>query len=459
MAAPVLVALVQVWEALSATIVAMVAAAVLHYVFPASVIRGYACDRQGRVLQYRINALRVLLVCVCAYAALFALWWWVAVHSPEWLLSAPSSRKRSFHLLAKLCRNSVIYIATHYWSCIHAANILGLIMSLAFFIKGGRIPPAEQEVRRRALTVDMVRQHKQQQQQLRSRKNGSRIAVEPTPIAQLGRDTPSETRWLGSRLLQFYTGREFNPRWRWFDYKMFCYLWGAVLLEMILLNIAAYQYITEGYVTNRLLVYVCLFSWFVVDYMYHEHVHVFTYDLFAERTGFKIVWGCVCFYPYFYTVGAWPTAAIPLSEDVELFSLQVAAWAAVFLAGWVLSRGANNQKHQFKQDPDRAFFFGLVRPKSVVVLSKKSKQRTRLLCSGWWGYARHVNYLGEMLMAVGLALPGGEHSWLPWLYPLYYVLLLVPREREDNRLCQAKYGRAWREYCRVVPYRIIPYVY
>lgn len=452
-------AIVQVWEALSVTIVAMVVTAVVHYVWPARKIQGYACDIQGRVLPYRINGLRVLLVCLLGYACLFGVWWWLAVLSPPWLHELPSVKRRKYALLAKLCRSASVYIATHYWQCIHAANILGLIMSLAFFIKGGRIPPTEQEVRRRAVTVDMVRQHKQQTEQMRSRKNGSRLAMRPTPIAEIGRDRIFEAAWLKSRLLQFFSGREFNPRWRWFDYKMFCYLWGAVLLQFILLNVVAYQYVMEGYVTNRLLVYVGMFSWFVLDYMYHEYVHVFTYDMFAERMGFKIVWGCVCFYPYFYTVGAWPTAMISPAEDVELMSWPVLAWVAVFLAGWVLSRGANNQKHQFKQNPDKPFLFGLIRPKSVVVLSKKSKQRTRLLCSGWWGFARHVNYLGEILMGVGLALPGGMHSWVPWLYPLYYVLLLVPREREDNRLCHAKYGRAWREYCRVVPYRIVPYVY
>ena len=51
-------------------------------------------------------------------------------------------------------------------------------------------------------------------------------------------------------------------------------------------------------------------------------------------------------------------------------------------------------------------------------------------------------------------------QWTPWLYPLYYVLLLVPRERDDNELCKEKYSeKVWSEYCRQVPYRMVPYVY
>ncbi len=63
-------------------------------------------------------------------------------------------------------------------------------------------------------------------------------------------------------------------------------------------------------------------------------------------------------------------------------------------------------------------------------------------------------------MAVGLTLSLGHPSAVaPWLYPLYYVGLLFPRQAADDRRCAAKYGALWQEYCRRVPYRIIPFVY
>ena len=87
-----------------------------------------------------------------------------------------------------------------------------------------------------------------------------------------------------------------------------------------------------------------------------------------------------------------------------------------------------------------------------------------LLCNGFWGVSRHVNYLGEILMASGLALslslPFGEGAnYWPWLYPLYYVALLLPRERDDDRRCAAKYGELWEQYRQRVPYRIVPGIY
>jgi delta14-sterol reductase len=60
-------------------------------------------------------------------------------------------------------------------------------------------------------------------------------------------------------------------------------------------------------------------------------------------------------------------------------------------------------------------------------------------------------------MASGLALAIGHPG--AWLYPLYYVGLLVPRQLDDDRRCAAKYGPLWAEYKRTVPYRIIPKIY
>jgi len=84
----------------------------------------------------------------------------------------------------------------------------------------------------------------------------------------------------------------------------------------------------------------------------------------------------------------------------------------------------------------------------------------RLLCSGFWRVSRHVNYLGEIAMASGLALSFGVPAAIgPWLYPAFYVALLVPRQIADDKRCAAKYGALWTEYCRAVRYRIVPWVY
>ena len=65
--------------------------------------------------------------------------------------------------------------------------------------------------------------------------------------------------------------------------------------------------------------------------------------------------------------------------------------------------------------------------------------------------------VGEILMASGLALALAHLG--AWLYPLYYIGLLVPRQLDDDRRCAGKYGALWTEYQARVPARIIPKIW
>jgi delta14-sterol reductase len=256
-----------------------------------------------------------------------------------------------------------------------------------------------------------------------------------------------------SLIADLYLGRLENPRWGGgrVDAKMYLYLVGAVLLELNVLSFTARHVLCHPHDPSPgVFLYAGLFTFFVAEYLNFENVHLYTYDLFAERVGFKLGWGCLVFYPFFYAVGLWSVAELP-SPHTPLPLLVV--YGLVFFSGWALSRGANLQKFLFKTRPE-ARLFGVLAPVALEGGGKK------LLCSGFWGISRHVNYLGEILMALGLALALGYPFAIgPWLYPLYYVALLFPRERADDRRCAEKYGPLWEEYCRKVPYRIIPGVY
>lgn len=262
--------------------------------------------------------------------------------------------------------------------------------------------------------------------------------------------TPSTGR---SLLADLYFGRELNRQFfaNRLDAKMFLYMVGATMLALNLLSFSAHHVLTFGWRGSPgVLLYGFLFLWFVVDYLLLEKVHLYTYDIFAERVGFKLGWGCLTFYPYFYAVGLWVTADLP---DPGTPGWPLAIFASVFFVGWSLARGANMQKYFFKTQPERAFL-GLLKPTTV------SDGTNTLLCGGFWAVSRHVNYLGEILMATGLTLVLGQPGlWVVWLYPLYYVALLGTRERADERRCAAKYGDLWKEYERRVPRRIVPWVY
>jgi len=224
---------------------------------------------------------------------------------------------------------------------------------------------------------------------------------------------------------------------------MSLYLIGAVMVQLLIISATIKHYILWGSLSWSIIVYVLEMTWFLIDYVYHDHVHLYTYDLIDENVGFKLIWGCLFVYPFFYPVGVFPL----------VYKNTDSTWALIFSVliyslGSFLSRGANLQKYYFKINPNKPFLG--IAPK---VFGEK------ILASGWWGLARHINYLGEILQSIALCLPVGTASILPWLYPLFYVMILVPRERDDDLRCSQKYGKIWTNYTKEVPYRIIPGIY
>lgn len=243
-------------------------------------------------------------------------------------------------------------------------------------------------------------------------------------------------------LADFYLGRRENPRAFGVDAKMYLYLAGATMLGLNLVSFAAHAGWSAGVIAH-----LAMFGFFLVDYLSFEEVHLYTYDLFAERVAFKLGWGCLVFYPFFYAIGLWSVAA----DGVTTSGATIAIAVALFFAGWVLARGANLQKFLFKKRPG-ARLLGVVPQEAIAADGRQ------LLVSGFWGVSRHVNYLGEILMASGLALALGLRVG-PWMYPLYYCALLIPRQIDDDARCARKYGALWDEYRRRVRWRIVPGVY
>ncbi len=80
---------------------------------------------------------------------------------------------------------------------------------------------------------------------------------------------------------------------------------------------------------------------------------------------------------------------------------------------------------------------------------------------GWfWQAARHMNYTGEILEALGMALALGHLTNLwAWVYFVYLTVFFVVRERVDDRRCAGKYGELWTQYKAKVRYRLVPGVY
>jgi delta14-sterol reductase len=120
----------------------------------------------------------------------------------------------------------------------------------------------------------------------------------------------------------------------------------------------------------------------------------------------------------------------------------------LFALGFWLFRGANEQKHRFKEDPT-AVIWG--RPATAI--------GGTLLVSGFWGIGRKLNYTGELIVYLAFALTTGHRSFVPFILPLWLGALFVHRAWRDEQRCAQKYGSLWTEYRRRARFRMIPFVY
>jgi len=261
-----------------------------------------------------------------------------------------------------------------------------------------------------------------------------------------------------SALADLWHGRLKDPQFKrgsvLIDAKIWLRMAGAVMLQLNVLSFLARHW--PGLDTQALagvnpgfLAAAAMLTFFIWDYFTFEKTHLYTRGFTSERVGFKLGFGCLAFLPYFYPAALWATAGLP---DPGRPAWLTAFYALVFLSGWALSRGAGLQKYYFKTDPAKRFLG--IRPRAI------SDDKLSLLASGFWGKSRHLNYLGEALMGCGIALAAGYPGipWV-WLHPLYLAALLLARQIDDDRACEAKYGELWARYKEKARYRIIPYIY
>ncbi|XP_073072763.1 delta(14)-sterol reductase LBR isoform X2 [Manis javanica] len=212
----------------------------------------------------------------------------------------------------------------------------------------------------------------------------------------------------GNAIYDFFIGRELNPRIGTFDLKYFCELrpgligWEALLTTM---------------------------------------------DIIHDGFGFMLAFGDLVWVPFIYSFQAVYLVSHPNEVSWPVACLII----ALKLCGYIIFRCANSQKNAFRKNPTD--------PKLAHLKTIRTSTGKNLLVSGWWGFVRHPNYLGDLIMALAWSLPCGFNHILPYFYVIYFTMLLVHREARDERRCEKKYGLAWEQYCQRVPYRIFPYIY
>ncbi|KAA8497420.1 Delta(14)-sterol reductase [Porphyridium purpureum] len=242
----------------------------------------------------------------------------------------------------------------------------------------------------------------------------------------------------------FVIGTELNPHVLGLDVKFFAYRPALNGWQLVNLSFLFLQYAEHGEITARMAAYQLLTGWYVFDYFLNERKMVFTWDIIAENFGLMLVWGDLAFTTFCFSL-----QNLFLLNNLRAWPLiEMGATLCTAVLGYTLFRGANSQKHAFKEDPERPIW-----GKPPVLIGGK------LLASGYWGWARKINFLGDLLLAISYSLPCGMTNAWAYFYFIYLLLLLLHREMRDHEKCSAKYGALWEQYCQAVPARLLPFVY
>ncbi|KAI8968396.1 ergosterol biosynthesis ERG4/ERG24 [Mycotypha africana] len=252
----------------------------------------------------------------------------------------------------------------------------------------------------------------------------------------------------GNFIYDFMIGRELNPRIGNFDIKFFCELRPGLIMWLCLnITFAICQWVELGRLTYSMVLVNVFQAWYIFDALLNEASILTTMDITTDGFGFMLAFGNLCWVPMMYSLQARYLADHP----VDLSTPYLVAIVVLQLIGYWIFRSANSQKDTFRKNPNDPSVAGLQ--------SIQTRAGTRLLTSGWWGKARHINYFGDWLMSVAWCLPCGFNSWIPYFYSIYFAILLIHRERRDDDKCRNKYGDDWNRYCSIVKYRIIPFIY
>ncbi|KAI1452044.1 ERG4/ERG24 ergosterol biosynthesis protein [Annulohypoxylon moriforme] len=289
----------------------------------------------------------------------------------------------------------------------------------------------------------------------------------------------------GNLIYDFYMGRELNPRVTLpiigeIDIKEWMELRPG-MLGWILLNCAfvAKQYRTFGFVSDSIVFITIVQAVYVIDGIFMEPAILTTIDIINDGFGFMLSFGDLVWVPFIYSQQTRYLSTHP----VILGWLGTTAMSVILITGFSIFRLSNAQKNTFRTNPND--------PRVAHITYIETKTGSRLMTSGWWGIARHINYLGDWLQSWPYALPTGFAGYailsagsnvegaikmldgrevvqgpakywgmiFTYFYVVYFAVLLIHRDGRDDEKCAKKYGADWEKYKSIVKYKIVPGIY
>ena len=274
-----------------------------------------------------------------------------------------------------------------------------------------------------------------------------------------GRYKPStaDSGSTGNVVFDYFWGMDLYPRLLGWDVKMFTNCrFGMMSWGLILISFAAKQSEMSG-LSDAMLVAVILQLLFITKFFIWETGYLRSMDIMHDRAGFCLCWGCMVWLPAVYTS---PTLFL-VNHPHQLGRLYA---VLIFIGGAsciFINYLADRQRQYVRKFNGNCMIWNQA-PELIFANYKTEwgeERQSLLLASGWWGVSRHFHYLPEILATFFWSMPALFGYYLPYFYLTFLVLLLLDRAYRQEKRCSRKYGENWNEYCRRVPFRLIPFVY
>ncbi|CAF0998621.1 unnamed protein product [Adineta steineri] len=250
-----------------------------------------------------------------------------------------------------------------------------------------------------------------------------------------------------NRPIDYWHGREKDPMLFGVDLKVFFYQPSLLGLALVNLSLAEAQLTLYGAFTPGMICYQVFWYLYLLTHYIREDFMLWTFDIIEDHFGFMLVWGDLIYVPFLYSIAGWFVA-----DNVQqpLSMTWMACTLILHFTGHYIFRESNWQKFDVRKYGSDVKIWG----KKVQLLEG------RLLLSGFWGIGRHLNYTGEILLYLSIALCSGTISYVPYILPFSLFILLSQRASRDDQRCRKKYGdKTWNRYCQHAKFRMIPFIY
>ena len=259
----------------------------------------------------------------------------------------------------------------------------------------------------------------------------------------------NEPVFSGNPIIDFYKGVELHSQNVFGDAKMVInsrvgmMLWGMINVLAVMASESP-NVLVSGYLQ---LIYITKF--FVWESGYAK-----TTDITLDRCGYYLFWGCISYVPSIYTSPTVYHYYYPNNNYNLISSLVFIFGVYSIYTNWEIDceRTLLREKHLHNRDKNEP---GYIRAEYKT--SDGEINTTYLVACGWMGIASNINYLFEISAALMWTLGGTlPKNIFCYTYVIYLTVLLVHRTFRLERKCSEKYGRSWKLYRNMVPYKIIP---